>query len=579
MMLRIGYGTLGGLLVVIGVFLPQDWYDALPKQAALPPPPFKGVTLLQIVLVVEGLALIWISLKRWTFTCLGDAERLPMSSAAEENETSRTQTSLWLLGAIFLLGLSLRLFHLNSDLWLDEITPILDYGHLSPLEVVGSFLSTNNHLLNTLLVKLAMACFGEKEWAIRLPAVVFGTATIPVVYWLARLALPQGASLAAALLLAVSYHHIFFSQNARGYSAYLFFSLLASALLVRGLQEDRARIWVLYVITMFLNFASLLISGFVFAAHAIVGAAALSLVKRRGASPLPLLRRLSIVFAVPVFLAFQLYATVLPQVYVVMTTVYTNQASGDSPSSKEFLAELARGIAAGFGTGVVIWALPFLLVSTAGLVILFRKQWALTLALTMPGVLTGIFLIVGGLSSSPRFFLLALPLAILAAVSGVYSFSKFVGRILGSNEGTFCPRLTIAVVLVISAISMMSLKYYYSVPKQAYRASIKYLEEERKEGEIIIVVYLAEIGYRYYGRRFSFKEDTDYFFVHSATALDAVLSSRDGRRSLLVTTFPRALRLKLPNLYTRITKDWAVARTFPGTIGDGAISIWKPRQL
>lgn len=59
-----------------------------------------------------------------------------------------------------------------------------------------------------------------------------------------------------------------------------------------GSQEDRARTWGLYVATTLLNFASLLNAVFVFAAHVLVGAAAVMTLRRRGAPVAPLVRRL-----------------------------------------------------------------------------------------------------------------------------------------------------------------------------------------------------------------------------------------------------------------------------------------------
>jgi 4-amino-4-deoxy-L-arabinose transferase-like glycosyltransferase len=161
------------------------------------------------------------------------------------------------LAAIIALAAVLRCISLGSDLWIDEITTIVDYRNMPTMQVIGSYLRSNNHLLNTLLMKAAIAVFGEHEWSARLPAMLFGVATIPVIYWVARLAMSRLASLGAALLLALSYHHIFFSQNARGYTAYLFFALLSTGALARGLQRDEMRQWALYVVSVVLGFASL----------------------------------------------------------------------------------------------------------------------------------------------------------------------------------------------------------------------------------------------------------------------------------------------------------------------------------
>jgi hypothetical protein len=60
--------------------------------------------------------------------------------------------------------------------------------------------------------------------------------------------------------------------------------------------------------------------------------------------------------------------------------------------------------------------------------------------------------------------------------------------------------------------------------------------------------------------------------------LDKVLSSSSQEESFVVTTLPRFLRLRKPDLDARIQQDWQVIRSFPGTIGDGQISVWTSRE-
>jgi hypothetical protein len=45
----------------------------------------------------------------------------------------------------------------------------------------------------------------------------------------------------------------------------------------------------------------------------------------------------------------------------------------------------------------------------------------------------------------------------------------------------------------------------------------------------------------------------------------------------LITTFPRALHLDHPELEPLIEKYWVVDKVFPGSIGDGDLTVWKPR--
>ncbi len=568
------FWILAVLFVLIGVTLPRDWYDALPRPPQLPPPPVKGVILLQLSFVLEGLAFLWLAVRRWTFVRIPEAARLPTAAAEPEDLSARAAS--WGIAVITGVGLFLRLRHLGSDLWIDEITPILFYGKFSALQVIATYLSSNNHLLNTLLVKLSIAIFGETEWAIRLPAVLFGTATIPCMYWVSRFALSRRASLAAALLLAVSYHHIFYSQNARGYSFYLFFSLLSSGLLIRGLREDRLSIWMLYIVTMFLDFASLLNSVYVFAAHAIVGATALFLVGRHHQSPLPLLRRLVGVLTAVGLLVFQLYATMLPQAYVVLRSTYSTPWSGYHPFSEDFLKEMLRGISSGFGAGILFAALPFFLVAGAGFAILLRRHWMLTLTLTLPEILTAVVLLAKGLTFSPRFFLLALPVAILAAVQGVFAMSELLGSRISRTNRVASASITTLLVVALSVASLVSLRHYYATPKQAYRAALEYLQAERGSG-IIIVSFLAGPGFEYYGERFGLRAGRDYVVIRSIEAFDDVLAAHRGSRSFFVTTLLRFQHLVLPELDTRIAKEWIRVRTFPGTIGGGDITIWEQR--
>lgn len=572
---RLIYSLLAITFVAAGALMPTGWYDALPTRDGMPEPPIRGVVLLQLSFVLEGAIFAWLAFRRWTFTPLAPAARLVPMPLHDGDGPSR-KTALWLLFGITGLALLLRFYHIGSDLWLDEITPIQDYGHLSPLAVIGSYMSTNNHLLNTLLVQLSMTIFGESEWSVRLPAVLFGVASVPVMYWISRLALTRWESLGAAALLATSYHHIFFSQNARGYSAYIFFSLVATALLIDGLQRDRWKTWLLYGLSIFLGFAALLNTAFVVGSHAIVGGVAMVKVHRRGSSPWPLFRRLFGVFAVTGILVFQLYATVLPRAYAFITTTYTGRGTGFSLFNGAFFVELFRGISAGFGPGLMLGAVPFMLVVGFGFLVLWRRSWILTLSLVLPLVLTAFYLIVQGLTFSPRFFILGLPLAMMVVVPALGALVELIGSRVGLAR-LVIDRTTAGLVLVTLALSLTSLGRYYSVPKQPYRASLKYLVSHLEPGGIVIVIYNAERGYQYYAPRYGLQEGKNTFYVRSVEKLDKVMAEYPHRQKTLVLTFPRSLHFFSPALEDRIQSGWMKIRTFPASVGDGQISLWREK--
>ena len=64
------------------------------------------------------------------------------------SDLSQAQARLVLV-FITIVAIALRSYHLGADLWLDEISPIVDYGKMPFVQVMGSYLRTNNHLLNT----------------------------------------------------------------------------------------------------------------------------------------------------------------------------------------------------------------------------------------------------------------------------------------------------------------------------------------------------------------------------------------------------------------------------------------------
>lgn len=70
--------------------------------------------------------------------------------------------------------------------------------------------------------------FGESGWALRLPAALFGIASVVMVYVLAARYLSRVEAWVATAVIATSYHHVWFSQNARGYTLIGFLTLLST---------------------------------------------------------------------------------------------------------------------------------------------------------------------------------------------------------------------------------------------------------------------------------------------------------------------------------------------------------------
>jgi hypothetical protein len=137
----------------------------------------------------------------------------------------RSSHDAWLLAAIC-LGLLLRLRFIGQPMRFDESIGYLTF-------VNGEFLRAffypvpNNHVLHTLLQKLACWVIGASPAAIRLPAFLSGLALIPASYALSR-RLEGGSGLIAAFGAAIMPYMVLYSTNGRGYTLQCLLVLLVA---------------------------------------------------------------------------------------------------------------------------------------------------------------------------------------------------------------------------------------------------------------------------------------------------------------------------------------------------------------
>jgi uncharacterized membrane protein len=137
------------------------------------------------------------------------------------------------LGLLLLIGGLIRMYRLPNGLWFDEIQTLVDYVRLPMGHILTTYNSQNQHLFYSVLAGATTGIFGESAATLRLPAAVFGVASLAAMYFFARMVTGRIESLLATALLTFSYHHVWFSQNARGYTGLLLFTLLASGFFVR----------------------------------------------------------------------------------------------------------------------------------------------------------------------------------------------------------------------------------------------------------------------------------------------------------------------------------------------------------
>ena len=152
-----------------------------------------------------------------------------------------------LLAMIFLIFVAslLRLYKLGErSLWYDEaasVRNVMGLLKLSPYEDWGLLGLLKEERVPPLYVFFMIPFYyvSSSEWSMRLVSVIFGVATIPLMYFFGSRLFNKKIGFIGALLLTVSPLHIYYSQELRSYSLFLFFSILIFYFSYLALEDNK----------------------------------------------------------------------------------------------------------------------------------------------------------------------------------------------------------------------------------------------------------------------------------------------------------------------------------------------------
>jgi mannosyltransferase len=478
------------------------------------------------------------------------------------------------LAGVLLVATAARFYRLETSLWYDEIRTLLNFVRLPTRELIQS-LKSNNHMFYSLQAQAAIALFSESAWSLRLPAVLFGLASLVAVWALARRAVGRAEALVVAFLLAISYDHVWFSQNARGYTGLLFWTTWATLLFARGLAGSGWRTSTLYAISMVAANYTHLSALFFFLGHGIVYLAALALLRVR---PEYVQRNPALAgapgwkplfgFALGAALTFVLYAPLLYQIpdLVHSMTVVPSNGSGEWRNPSRVPQEVAvtlssAGPLAPFILGATVIALA------SGAISLARREPVITAVYLLHVPVVVLILAVLNSRIWPRFFLVDIGFIYLAVVHGTFVLCRYLARGLGSEGGSVLRAriFTATAVVVMTAGSLWLLARNYAYPKQDFAGAAAYVERERRPDDAVTSLGGARLGFRLYAPHWS--------AVDSVAELDAVRAS--APRTWVVAAFPNN---EPPRPFGEaIAKDFEVVARLPGNLPNGDIVIYRSR--
>lgn len=484
-----------------------------------------------------------------------------------------------LLGLILALALSLRLFKADAALWYDEIFTVVNFVRLPVADLIASFDSLNNHMLYSLLAKACAALLGENPLALRLPAILFGVGSIFIQWRIARRVMSPMAALGVALLLAISYHHVWFSQNARGYTGLLFFTSWATLLFVKGLERPEWKTWTGYALLVAAAMYTHMSAGFFFIAHGVVYLLMLTRRWPREAHRWPGVMTLRPAYgvALSILVTLLLYAPIIGQA---VRTIGEVSSASQAVAATSTLAEWRSPLRALREIGASISAagplVPFILIGAVlvlgvGIAALYRRAPVLTAIYVLHVPFATILLYLVGVRIWPRYFFVDIGFIMMALVEGVIVWSALVTGWLGLDRrwAGAGRALAVAGVALMALVSAGLLARNYAYPKQDYIAARDHVLRNAAPQDRIASVGLAAYAYgHYYAPQFA--------RVESGADLERVRTRTPGATWLLMS-FPHQLLSARPDVSAELDRHFEKVAVFSGTLGDGAVWVYRSR--
>ena len=157
------------------------------------------------------------------------------------------------LSAVMLVALAYRLHAIQGPITYDEAYNYLAFIRGSFIQTMTDYHLPNNHIFLSLILNLTIRIFGDAQWVLRMPTLIFGVLMVPATYGFGKRFYGKYAGLLAAVGVAVFPELIHYSSIFRGYILVALLTLLAFNL-ADDLRREKNRFgWGLLVLILTLG--------------------------------------------------------------------------------------------------------------------------------------------------------------------------------------------------------------------------------------------------------------------------------------------------------------------------------------
>ena len=373
------------------------------------------------------------------------------------------------------------------------------------------------------------------DFVLRLPAVIFGVLTMPLCYYIGRLFFGTKEGLVGAFLLSISWMHIYYSQQVRMYSLFVFLCLSSLFFFYkcffegeekgkreRGsrirLERNRTGLFVGFIVSTVLGLYTHFFMVFIVAVEVVyfglmmisdhISRRSKSFSKRRLESKRR--EKVFLIFLLCNIAIFALYSPVIITRRGVASTL-VERDGGDYLVRTLELSFLTKSFTWFSNTGGLIWSsntdifalsiyLSFFICGLLLSVKKFKKQIVLlSIWITLPILLTFLLSTRMNIQSKPRYLIFILPIYLIIISRAIVGIAEFVSRVIETRwrariktrllkeSGMFLAVLSL-ILIVFSYSSIPTLLGYYNRPEdENWRGVAQYLEREWQPNDLILL--------------------------------------------------------------------------------------------
>ncbi len=391
------------------------------------------------------------------------------------------KSNLLILLFLTFIGLILRIQHINHSLWLDEMLHVMAASK-SLRDLFHAVSSHSSPPLDYLIVKTAVFILGNSDWAVRMPALIFGIACIPLFYLLSGSVTNRRTALIATTLFVFSPMAIYYSQEARMYSLFLFLSILSYKLTVDVVKNNKFKTSLILGTVNGLLLLTHYFGIFIIITEAIILSLMFFYSKNK--------KRTAELISVNVMLSFLIF---LPWLPLFILTQLSYEASYSMPSNIDFFKSILTSFTTmtQFTGGLKVWIYIYLLAfSTAVVLAYINKEKKLFLTGIIFSLMLCMFFVIAHFRGvvTVRNLIFLLPLFLMVCA---YSIDTFLRKFKANHIASAC---ILSLLLLIPAI-----RDHVSYQKPDWKGAATYIKRHIKPGEKVITTdFLSRGSLAYY---------------------------------------------------------------------------------